>query len=227
MTTAPFARGRLARCYSALGSDPVTAVDAVDMEVFGGDLAVVWGPSASGKTTLLGLLAGLDRPNSGRVELFGFALAEMSDAALALLRRTRVGLLFQDFKLLPGLPAWENVALPLVPMGVPARQRRRRAAEWLNRLGVSGIAERPPERLSGGQQQRVALARALVNGPDLLLADEPTSQVNVESAEVIFATFGEMAAQGKTVIITTHDPTLVLRGPKRFRMIAGRLEQHI
>jgi putative ABC transport system ATP-binding protein len=172
----------------------------------------------------LSLIAGLDRPSSGTVNLFGRCLAEMSDAALTLLRRRRVGLVFQDFKLLPGMAAWENVALPLVPMGIPLRQRRHKAAEWLDRLGVAGVADRPPEQLSGGQQQRVALARALVNDPDLLLADEPTTQVDAESAETLRATFAAMVAQGKTVIVTTHDPTLVQTCPKRFRMIAGRLE---
>jgi putative ABC transport system ATP-binding protein len=217
---------QLTRYYPAVRSDPVKAVESVDLELAAGEMAVVWGPSASGKTTLLGLIAGLDRPSSGRVELFGRALAGMSDAAVALLRRTRVGLLFQDFKLLPRLRAWENVCLPLVPMGIPVRQRKRTAAEWLTRLGVADVADRPPEQLSGGQQQRVALARALVNDPHLLLADEPTSQVDAESAETVLATFDAMVAQGKTVIITTHDPTLAAACPRRFHMIAGRLEQH-
>jgi len=215
---------QLTRHYAALRSDPITAVEAVDLAVAPGEMAVVWGPSASGKSTLLSLIAGLDRPSSGRVELFGLCLAEMSDAALTLLRRRRVGLVFQDFKLLPGMPAWENVALPLVPMGVPLRQRRGKATQWLDRLGVAGIADRTAEQLSGGQQQRVALARALVNEPDLLLADEPTTQVDAESADTLRATFAAMVTQGKTVIVTTHDPTLAQICPRRFHMTAGRLE---
>ena len=150
-----------------------------------GEMVVLLGPSASGKTTLLGLIAGLDRPNSGSVELFGQRLAEMSDAALAYLRRMRIGLVFQDFKLLRGLAAWENVALPLVPMGVPWAARRRRAEELFERFAIAEVADRPPEQLSGGQQQRIALARAMVHDPDLLLADEPTSQVDPQSAERI------------------------------------------
>jgi len=215
---------QLTRYYRVLQSDPIKGVESVDLEVAPGEMAVVWGPSASGKSTLLSLIAGLDRPSSGRVQLFGHRLAEMSDAALTLLRRRRVGLVFQDFKLLPSMPAWENVALPLVPMGVPLRQRRRKAAEWLDRLGVAGVADRATEQLSGGQQQRVALARAVVNDPDLLLADEPTTQIDAESAETLRATFAAMVAQGKTVIMTTHDPNLVQGCPKRFQMIAGRLE---
>ncbi|MGA2033504.1 MAG: ABC transporter ATP-binding protein [Thermoguttaceae bacterium] len=215
---------RVTRDYAAARSDAVKAVDAVDLEIAAGEMAVVYGPSASGKTTLLGLLAGLDRPSSGRVELFGRPLAEMSDAALALLRRTQVGLLFQDFKLLPALPAWENVALPLVPTGMPFGQRKRAAAQWLDRLGVGDVADRPPEQLSGGQQQRVALARALINDPLLVLADEPTSQVDAASAETILATFAGMVAQGKTVLVTTHDPTLFKVCRRRFHMSAGRLE---
>ncbi len=215
---------QLTRYYRFRRSEPVKAIESVDLDVAAGEMAVVWGPSASGKSTLLSLIAGLDRPSSGRVELFGRCLAEMSDAALTLLRRTRVGLVFQDFKLLPGMSAWENVALPLVPMGVLQRQRQDKAEQWLERLGVAGVADRPPEQLSGGQQQRVAMARALVNDPDLLLADEPTTQVDAESADMLRATFAAMVAQGKTVIITTHDPTLAQICPRRFQIIAGRLE---
>ena len=140
---------QLTRYYPAARSDPVKAVDAVDVELAAGEMAVVLGPSASGKTTLLGLIAGLDRPSSGGVELFGQPLADLSDAALALLRRARVGLVFQDFKLLPGLASWENVALPLVPAGTPFRDRKRRATQWLDRLGSfrgRGSAARATQR---------------------------------------------------------------------------------
>lgn len=215
---------QLLRYYPAVRSDPVKAVDSVDLELAAGQMAVVSGPSASGKTTLLGLIAGLDRPNSGSVELFGRLLAELSDAALALLRRRRIGVVFQDFKLLPGLSCWENVALPLVPTGTPAAARKRRATELLDRFGVAEAAQRSPEQLSGGQQQRVALARALVSEPALVLADEPTSQVDPESAETVLAALEEMVVQGKSVIITTHEPALALNRARRFRMVAGRLE---
>jgi putative ABC transport system ATP-binding protein len=216
---------QLTRHYPAARSDPVRAVDSVDLELAPGEMAVVLGPSASGKTTLLGLIAGLDRPNSGRVELFGRPLADLSDAALALIRRARVGLVFQDFKLLPRLTSWENVALPLVPVGASLRDRKRRAVEWLDRLEVSDVADRPPEQLSGGQQQRVALARAMINEPDLVLADEPVSQVDPKSAERILSALEAMVAEGKTVIITTHDPTLAISSARQFQMTAGRLEQ--
>jgi putative ABC transport system ATP-binding protein len=216
---------QLTRYYCAVRSDPVRAVDSVDLELPSGEMAVVAGPSASGKTTLLNLIAGLDRPNSGRVELFGQTLADLSDAALSLFRRMRIGLVFQDFKLLPGLSSWENVALPLVPIGIPLRQRKRRAAEWLDRFGVSEAVDRPPEQLSGGQQQRVALARAMVNEPELLLADEPTSQVDAASAEAIRSAFQALIAQGKTVLITTHDPLLFGVCPRRFHMVSGRMER--
>ncbi|MGO8753068.1 MAG: ABC transporter ATP-binding protein [Thermoguttaceae bacterium] len=216
---------RLVRYYPAVRSDPVKAVDSVDLEVSVGEMVVLLGPSASGKTTLLGLIAGLDRPNSGSVELFGERLAELSDAALAYLRRMRIGLVFQDFKLLRGLAAWENVTLPLVPDGAPWAARRRRAEELFERFAIAEVADRPPEQLSGGQQQRIALARAMVHDPDLLLADEPTSQVDPQSAERILAALEEMVAQGKTVIVTTHDPTLTVRSTQRLRMAVGRLEK--
>ena len=216
---------QLVRYYPAVRSDPVKAVDSVDLELEAGRMVVLTGPSGSGKTTLLCLLAGLDRPNSGSVELFGRPLAELSDAALALLRRRRIGLVFQDFKLLPGMSCWENVALPLVPMGTPSAARKRRALELLERLGVAETLDRPPEQLSGGQQQRVALARALVNEPDLVLADEPTSQVDEESAQRVLGELQAVVARGKTVMIATHDTTLTFDGARRFRMEAGRLEQ--
>ena len=215
----------LLRYYPAVRSDPVKAVDSVDLELAPGKMAVISGPSGSGKTTLLSLIAGLDRPNSGRVELFGQPLAELSDAALALLRRDRVGLVFQDFKLLPAMSCWKNVALPQVPVGRPVSVRKRSSLELLDRLGVLEVADRPPEQLSGGQQQRVALARALVNDPDLILADEPTSQVDSESARQVLATLEEIVAQGRTVVITTHDSALGVDGSVRFRMVAGRLER--
>ncbi len=215
---------QLVRYYPAVRSDPLKAVDAVDLELGPGKMAVVTGPSGSGKTTLLSLIGGLDRPHGGSVELFGQPLGELSDAALALLRRRRVGLVFQDFKLLPGMPCWENVTLPLVPMGTAPSARKRRALEWLEQLGVAEVADRPPERLSGGQQQRVALARALVNEPDLVLADEPTSQVDAESARRVLDVLAALIARGKTVLIATHDPMLRANGAGRFRMTAGRLE---
>ena len=216
---------QLMRYYPGLRSDPVRAVDCVDLELAAGQMAVVSGPSASGKTTLLGLIAGLDRPSGGSVEVFGQRLAEWSDGALALLRRKRIGLVFQDFKLLPGVHSWENVALPLVPTGASRADRKRRAQELLDRLGIAEAAEQPAEQLSGGQQQRVALARALVNEPELVLADEPTSQVDAESAQRILAAFDTMVAAGKTVLITTHDPALPARAARRFHLSAGRLEE--
>ncbi len=216
---------QLVRHYTAVRSDPVKAVDSVGLELAAGKLVVVSGPSGSGKTTLLSLIAGLDRPSSGSVELFGRNLAELSDAALALLRRNRVGLVFQDFKLLPALPCWENAALPLLPIGMSLAARRRRAMNWFEQLGITEVADRPPEQLSGGQQQRVALARAFVNDPDLVLADEPTSQIDAESAEQVLAALHTMVAGGKTVVITTHDPKLVTGNAEQFHMVAGRLER--
>jgi len=183
-------------------------------------MAVVLGPSASGKDgPCWGLIAGLDRPSSGRVELFGRPLAELSDAALALLRRARVGTGVPGFSKLPArgwLPG-KNVAFALVPAGTPFRERKRQGRhKWRRSARSSEVADRPPEQLSGGQQQRVALARAMVNDPDLVLADEPVSQVDPESAAKILSALEAMVAQGKTVVITTHDPTLVVSGTRRF-----------
>lgn len=215
---------QLVRYYPAVRADPVKAVDSVDWELDAGRLALISGPSGSGKTTLLALIAGLDRPNHGTVELFGQDLGTLSDAATALLRRERIGLVFQDFKLLPQLPCWQNVALPLVPAGLNTAERRGRAMRWLQEFGISDAAERPPEQLSGGQQQRVALARAMVTDPELILADEPTSQIDEASAERVLGALNDLVKAGKTVVVTTHDSRLATGDAIRFRMAAGQLE---
>jgi len=215
----------LTRNYPAVRSDPVKAVDSVTLCLAAGEMAVISGPSGSGKTTLLHLLGGLDRPDRGTVTLFGQALARLSDAAAARLRRVHVGLVFQDFKLLPDLSSWENAALPLVVTGMSRAARRRRVTHLLAQLGIPEVADRAVKQLSGGQQQRVALARALVNEPDLVLADEPTSQVDDTSAACVIGTLRDIVQNGKSVIVTTHDRSLPCGPATHYAMTSGRLER--
>ncbi len=213
----------LTRYYPMVRSDPLIAVKTVDLQLHRGKLAVITGPSGSGKTTLLNLLAGLDRPNHGQIELMGNRLADLSDAAVALLRRHHVGMVFQDFKLLPDLSAWENVALPLIVLGWSRSERRARACEQLEELGVGDTVERRVRLLSGGQQQRVALARALVNHPDLLLADEPTSQIDDQSAACVIGAMNELIGQDKSVLVTTHDRNVPWPDAQRYTMEGGTI----
>jgi putative ABC transport system ATP-binding protein len=182
----------------------------------------VTGPSGGGKSTLLALLAALDRPTVGRVALDGRDLSAASEAERTRARR-RVGLVFQSAPMLRRLPAWENVALPLVPRGVPASDRRARALQALDRVGLAVRAESPPEELSAGEAQRVGVARALVTGPDLLVADEPTSSLDARSAASVVDLLAAFHAAGGTVVVATHDPALLARAGRVVVLEAGRL----
>jgi len=184
---------------------------------------VLTGRSGSGKTTLLQLLAGLDRVDSGRQWMFGNDITDVSEAALAQIRRDRLGVVHQDLHLLDHLPVWQNVTCRLVPAGVAPRARRERARELLDRFGVGEYADRLPRSLSGGERQRVALARALVGDPDVLIADEPTSAVDADTAQGITRTLRELRDRGTTLVISTHDPALLEDVDRRHVLEAGRL----
>ena len=212
----------LCRHHRSGGRVEARALDGVTLEIPKGSLTVIVGPSGSGKTTLLALLGALDRPTSGRLLLEGEDLSVLSGAALARVRR-RIGFVFQDFALIPGLTSLENVTYPLIPRGIPRAERERRAREWLARLGMQARINAPARGLSGGEQQRVALARALAGEPEILLADEPTSNLDAATAEILRETLLELRASGRTVIVSTHDPALVALADRRIGLEVGRV----
>ena len=199
----------LGRTYS-LGAQEVMAVRDVNMEVYPGQFIAVVGRSGSGKTTLLNLMAGLDRPTAGTVLFEGRDLSEMSERDLTEIRRHKIGFVFQSFGLLPLLSAFENIELPLRISGVRAREREERTREALEMVGLSRRSRHRPYELSGGEQQRIAIARAMVTRPPLLLADEPTGELDSTNARAIFGLFEEMVRVQKiSVVAATHDSTLL------------------
>jgi putative ABC transport system ATP-binding protein len=208
MNSQPFIQIRDLHKTYVMGRNTVHALDGVDLDIPEGSLTVVMGPSGSGKSTLLYLLGGLDRPTSGSILLDGVALERMDENALAIYRRKQMGFIFQSFNLIPTLSALDNVAFPMRFAGVGKRQRRSQAAGLLKQVGLEQRAHHRPTELSGGQQQRVAIARALVNGPKLILADEPTGNLDTHSGFAIMQLLSELHRSGKTVLVVTHDPRM-------------------
>ncbi|MCX7844160.1 MAG: ABC transporter ATP-binding protein [Candidatus Bipolaricaulota bacterium] len=206
-----------------LGEVEVPALRGVDLAVRPGDFLALMGPSGSGKSTLLHLLGLLDRPTAGRVLWEGADVTRLNGARLAELRGRRIGFVFQMFNLVPNLTALENVELPLVFLGVPWRERRQRARAILERLGLGDRLRHRPNQLSGGQQQRVALARALVTDPALLLADEPTGNLDSATGREILALLAELNRQGRTIVLATHDPEAAAVAQARLRLRDGRI----
>jgi putative ABC transport system ATP-binding protein len=189
------------------GVDLVHALEGVRLHIPGGRFVALMGPSGSGKSTLLNLLAGLDRPDAGEVVVAGQALSGLDEDALAGWRARHVGLVFQFYNLIPVLSAVENVELPLLLTALPRAERRRRAETALSVVGLAGRADHRPQQLSGGEQQRVAIARAIVTDPDLIVADEPTGDLDAKSAVEILTLLRELnRAFEKTVVMVTHDP---------------------
>jgi len=198
----------LTMVYGA-GEAAVTALDRVSVAVEAGEFVAVMGPSGCGKSTLLHLLGGLDRPTGGRVEIDGQDLTTLPDDKLSELRRRRIGFVFQFFNLIPVLDATENTALPLLLDGVRPADARSRGAEWLGKVGLTGRERHTPGQLSGGQQQRVAVARALVADPALILADEPTGNLDTHASDEIAALLRKVSGEwGRAVVMVTHDPRI-------------------
>jgi len=201
--------------------DAVHALRGVSLAVGRGEMVAVVGPSGCGKSSLLNVLAGIDAPTSGRVSLLGTDLYALGEGARSALRLRRLGFIFQRFHLLAVLTAAENVELPMAEAGVPKAERRRRARELLDYVGLGHRAGHRPPHLSGGEQQRVAIARALANRPEVLFADEPTGELDRRTGEEIIALFDRLNADGTTMVIVTHDPGVAGRARRVVEMADG------
>ena len=204
------------------GGRTLTILDGIDFAAPPGDFVAILGPSGSGKSTLLGLMAGLDRPTSGSIRLDGEHIENLSEDALARIRRRRIGFVFQDFQLLGNLTALENVLLPLELTLVP--EARERAADMLAKVGLAERGHHYPSQLSGGEQQRVALARAFGGSPDLLLADEPTGNLDLATGRAALELLLDLReTSGTTLILVTHDPQVAIRAHRRVHLEGGRI----
>jgi putative ABC transport system ATP-binding protein len=215
------ARG-LTRSYGE-GSARMEVLRGVELRVEKGEFVAIMGPSGSGKATLLNALAGLDRPTSGEVWLDGRRVDTMSEAALARFRRTRVGFVFQAFNLLPTLTAVENVELPLLLAGRGRRKAHRMAIGLLDDLGLGARPDAAPSQLSGGQQQRVALARALANGPDIVIGDEPTGNLDSVASREVLALFAAARERGQTLLVVTHNARVAAAADRMITLRDGRV----
>src|SRR5215208_2025628 len=207
----------------AMSGEPVHALRRVSLEVSTGEYLAVVGPSGSGKSTLLQLIGGIDSSSSGTVEILGTRLDSLTDRELTRLRLIRLGFVFQRFHLLPVLTARENVELPMAEAGVKAGERRARALELLGYVGLSQRADHRATQLSGGEMQRVAIARALANRPVLLLADEPTGELDAGTGEEILQLFSRLNRDGTTLVVVTHDERLAGQAGRVIHMLDGRI----
>ena len=201
----------------------VTALDDVSLRIDDGEFVAILGPSGSGKSTLLNIMGTLDRPSSGSVAISGTEITEMSDKALSRLRGSRIGFVFQQFHLIDGLTAVENVATSLLYAGVRRRQRSSRALEALDRVGLAERARHTPRQLSGGERQRVAIARALVNRPALVLADEPTGALDAANGAAVLDLLTDLNRAGATIALITHDRDIAARVPRQVHLRDGRV----
>jgi putative ABC transport system ATP-binding protein len=217
---------RLVRRYR-MGRETVEALRGVDLVIHRGEYAAITGPSGSGKTTLMNILGCLDTPSDGSYWLGGELVSAMRERQLAHVRNREIGFVFQSFALLPRATALQNVELPLLYGKVPRRDRARRAEDALARVGLAERARHRPAELSGGQRQRVAIARALVTNPSLLLADEPTGNLDTATGEEILALFDELHRAGNTVIVVTHEAEVAARAHRSLRVLDGRIVSDI
>ncbi len=217
--------GQITKVYR-MGSVEVHALRGLSMRVARGEMLAIMGPSGSGKSTLMNILGCLDQPTAGTYHLDGEDVSTLDDDALALIRNQKVGFVFQNFNLLPRMSAMENVELPLIYAGVPTRERRRRARAMLEAVGLGERMHHLPNELSGGQQQRVAIARALINNPAIVLADEPTGNLDSRSGEEVMGILQRLnREQGITIILVTHDPRIAGYADRILHIFDGRIER--
>jgi len=211
----------------ATGSVEVEALRGVSMQVERGEYVAIMGPSGSGKSTLMHILGCLDVPTSGSYDLAGEDVSTMSEAALATVRNRQIGFVFQQFNLLASLPAWRNVELPLCYSGMGRAERKERAMRALERVGLGDRVDHRPGELSGGQQQRVAVARALVTDPALILADEPTGNLDSHSSADVLGLFTELHDQGRTIVLITHERDVAQSAQRIVRILDGQVDSAI
>ena len=206
-----------------MNGEVVHAVRGVSLDITAGSYSAIVGPSGCGKSTLLHLLGGIDTPSSGSVEILGIRLESLSDGQLTRLRLLRLGFVFQRFHLLPVLSARENIELPMAEAGVRPAERRQRAAELLAYVGLEGRASHRATQLSGGEMQRVAIARAMANRPTILLADEPTGELDARTGQEILDLFRRLNGDGMTLVVVTHDERLAREAGRRIHMLDGEI----
>lgn len=216
----------LSRFYK-MGRETVQAINRVNMTVNRGEFLGIMGPSGSGKSTLLYLLGGLDRPTEGSILVNGQDISNLDEDGLADFRQQKIGFVFQTFNLIPTMTALENVEFPMLFSGVDAKERRRRAQETMNLVGLGDRMSHRPGELSGGQQQRVAIARSLMNNPAIILADEPTGNLDSRSGGDIMIILKQLNDQGRTVIIVSHDPSLVSITHRTIRLLDGQITESV
>jgi len=210
-----------------LGSQTVHVLKGIDLDIFKNQYVALMGPSGSGKSTLMNLLGCLDTPTAGSYELNGNDVSVMGDNELAEIRNHEIGFVFQTFNLLPRSTALENVALPLVYAGLGKEEREARAAEVLSQVGLADRMDHRPNQLSGGQRQRVAVARALVNNPALILADEPTGNLDSKTSIEIMKLFDDIQAAGNTVVLVTHEEDIAQHAKRVIRLVDGQIDSDI
>lgn len=212
--------------YYQMGEAVVKALDDVSIHIEKGDFVAIMGPSGSGKSTAMNLVGSLDVPTKGSIKLSGRDIARFSESEVAQLRGRKIGFIFQSFNLIPNLTAQENVALPLLFQGIPREERERRAADLLKTIGLGDRMDHYPNQLSGGQQQRVAISRALANNPEVILADEPTGNLDTQTGEHVMGFLEELNKKGTTIIMVTHDPEKAMAHARTIYWIKdGRVEQ--